>query len=240
MLAELDAARAQHRGPDVENLLDRIEAIAPTALDFTDKRYAAHIATGQDLLTKGDKVAASQEFTKATSVDPDRVEAKAALAALTPTPTPLPSLPGANRPLSEFLSAILDDVDEFWSAYFVGLGRHYVPARRYVYTGRVNTACGVAVSSVQGPFYCPTDSALYLDASFIQSIRTSAGEFPVASLVAHEVGHHVQRLFGVTKLSGYIEFGHWFSKEIELDADCLSGGEIVKCRGSGWSEGHAA
>ena len=86
LLGQLDAAWAQGDWPKALSLLDRIEQLAPSALDFQDKRYAAHVAAGQDLLAKGSTTAAVGELTKAEGIDPDRSEARAALVALTPTP----------------------------------------------------------------------------------------------------------------------------------------------------------
>jgi hypothetical protein len=226
LLSQLDAAWGQGRWSDVQTLLDRIEAIDHAVLDFTDKRYAAHVLAGQDLLAKGNKAAAAAEFSKAQNVDPERGEGKAALIALTPTPTPVPSLPSAGKPLTEFLSAVLDDVDEFWSVYFSQhTALRYTPAKRYWYDKPVSTACGRVAPGVTGSFYCPLDSGLYLDAQFLQTIRNSSnfGDFPVAYVVAHEVGHHVQHEFGLTKILAYIVLGETFSREIELQADCLAG-----------------
>jgi hypothetical protein len=93
LLEQLDAAWTQGRWPEALTLLDQIEQTAPTALDFRDKRYAAHVEAGQLLLSKGNPVAAVDELTKATSIDPSRGEAIAALAALTPTPTPVAPTP---------------------------------------------------------------------------------------------------------------------------------------------------
>jgi hypothetical protein len=90
LIAELDIAWTQGRWADVQNLLNRIEPLAPESFDFSDKRYAAHVAAGQDLLTKGNKPAAVDEFEKAQGIDPNRGEANVALISLTPTPTPVP------------------------------------------------------------------------------------------------------------------------------------------------------
>lgn len=224
---QLDAAWSQSRWSEVQNLLDRLQAVAPTAVDFADKRYAAHVAAGQTLLDGGNQVAAAAEFGKAQALDPSRGEATTALKALTPTPTPLPSLPQADQPLPVFVGAVLDDVDEYWMLSFdrQGGGRTYTPATRHWYDRRMQTACGLAGPGVLGSFYCTRDAGLYLDTQFLQHVRDSSrfGDFPVAYVVAHEVGHRVQDLLGINKVAAYIAFGQTFSREIELQADCLAG-----------------
>jgi Putative neutral zinc metallopeptidase len=222
LLSQLDAAWAQGDWPTALTLLDRIEQLAPSALDFQDKRYAAHVAAGQDLMAKGSMTAAIGELTKARDIDPDRGEARAALVALTPTPTLVPALPSASKPLPQFAGAVLDDVDGFWSRYFGEQGVQYKPASRHWYEKRVSSACGSA-SPGDGPFYCPRDAGLYLDTEFIQMVRQAAGDFPVAYVFAHEVAHHAQGTVGVTKINAYILLGQSFSLEIELQADCLAG-----------------
>jgi predicted metalloprotease len=98
-----------------------------------------------------------------------------------------------------------------------------VPATAYIYERRISTACGPATAGIVGPFYCTLDSGLYLDLDFIQQVRDAAGEFPVGYVVAHEVGHRVQELRGISKIVSYILFGQTFSRDIELQADCLAG-----------------
>jgi hypothetical protein len=161
LLGQLDSAWTHGDWSKVLGLLDHIEQVAPSALNFQDKRYAAHVAAGQDLLAKGNTTSAVGEFVKAEGIDPGRGEAPAALIGLTPTPTPVPSLPSANKPLSQFAGAVLDDVENFWSKYFNQRGAHYTPATRHWYQQRTKTACGVAVPGVVGPFYCGLDSGLY-------------------------------------------------------------------------------
>jgi hypothetical protein len=221
--AQLDDAWGHARWTEVLSLLDRLEAVAPNAVDFADKRYAAHLSAGQALLVQGNRAAAAEEFEKARSLDPRRQEAQDALVALTPTPTPVPQLPSAGKPLSVFVGATLDDIDDFWTTDFHKRGLKYSAAGRHWYSKPALSPCGPALPGVQGSFYCQVDAGLYLDSQFLQQVRTSAGEFAVGYAVAHEVGHRVQDLLGITKTNEYIRFGQPFSREIELQADCLAG-----------------
>ena len=91
LLARLDAAWTRSDWPQTLALLDQLERVDPSELDFGDKRYAVHMAAGQNLLAKGNKDAAVVEFVRADAIDQRRSEAKTALLALTPTPTPLPA-----------------------------------------------------------------------------------------------------------------------------------------------------
>jgi len=228
LLGRLDIAWSHSDWPQAFALLDQLERIDPRALDFQDKRYAAHMAAGQDQLAKGNRNAALQQFATADSIDPSRAEARVALRDLgtgvaSTAARPVRQLPSADSPLLELLRGVVDDVDNFWSADFAQIGANYQPAVVRWYQGTSATACGVAVSGVIGPFYCPRDRSLYLDTDFLQALRTAAAEFPVAYATAHEVGHHVQHLLGITKVADNARFGQPYSIEIELQADCLAG-----------------
>src|SRR5262249_11130349 len=118
---------------------------------------------------------------------------------------------------------VLDDIDDYWEKYFDTRHLSYSRATRHWYSRVTATGCGRAIPGVGGAFYCTSDAGLYLDQQFVQGIRQKAGEFPVAYVVAHEDGHHVQDLFGITKVNAYIVFGQFFSREIELQADCFAG-----------------
>ncbi len=101
--------------------------------------------------------------------------------------------------LAEFVSVVLADTEQVWSEVFAEEGMEYVEPTLVLYTGSVESACGTAGASV-GPFYCPGDQKLYIDLSFYDELQTqfqAPGDFAMAYVVAHEVGHHVQNLLGV-------------------------------------------
>lgn len=101
--------------------------------------------------------------------------------------------------LANFVSVVLADTEQVWSEVFAEEGMEYVEPTLVLYTGSVESACGTAGASV-GPFYCPGDQKLYIDLSFYDELQTqfqAPGDFAMAYVVAHEVGHHVQNLLGV-------------------------------------------
>ncbi len=101
--------------------------------------------------------------------------------------------------LANFVSVVLADTEQVWSEVFAEEGLEYVEPTLVLYTGSVESACGTAGASV-GPFYCPGDQKLYIDLSFYDELQTqfqAPGDFAMAYVVAHEVGHHVQNLLGV-------------------------------------------
>ncbi len=115
-----------------------------------------------------------------------------------------PRAPGEPDPDSEvvqFVSVILRDTEEVWSRVMAEqLRKEYKKPKLVIFTGRVSSACGSASAAV-GPFYCPGDEQVYLDVSFFDELRDrfkAAGDFAQAYVVAHEVGHHVQNLLGIS------------------------------------------
>ncbi|WP_071461476.1 KPN_02809 family neutral zinc metallopeptidase [Bacillus massilinigeriensis] len=99
---------------------------------------------------------------------------------------------------AEFVSVVLADTEEVWKEVFEKKGMQYREPKLVLYTGSVQSACGAASSAV-GPFYCPGDQKLYIDLSFydeLQSKFEAPGDFAMAYVIAHEVGHHVQTLEG--------------------------------------------
>jgi predicted metalloprotease len=131
-----------------------------------------------------------------------------------------------------FVRIILGSTEDVWSEYFGASNRRYVPPKLDLFNGRVSTACGSA-SEAMGPFYCPGDRRVYLDLGFFREMETrfhAAGDFARAYVIAHEVGHHVQNLFGVMdRVDGERQRGapmegvNGLSVRLELQADCFAG-----------------
>ncbi|QGM29062.1 metalloprotease [Bacillus sp. N3536] len=135
------------------------------------------------------------------------------------------------KELVEFVSVVLADTEKVWSKIFQENGLKYEEPTLVLYTNSVNSACGTAGASV-GPFYCPGDQKLYIDLSFYKELQTqfnAPGDFAMAYVIAHEVGHHVQTLLGKSnelyslrqELSE--EEYNQYSVRFELQADYYSG-----------------
>jgi uncharacterized protein len=148
------------------------------------------------------------------------------------TPAPADRAAGAaNDSQVDFVRAILGETEDVWGAYFNNMGKTYVRPKLVLFSGQVSSACGFA-SSASGPFYCPGDQKVYIDLSFYRQLATefgAPGDFARAYVIAHEVGHHVQNLLGITdkadqaeQHAGRIGANH-VSVEIELQADCFAG-----------------
>lgn len=102
---------------------------------------------------------------------------------------------------AQFVSVVLADTEDVWTDIFREQGLTYKEPKLVLYKGSVQSACGAAGSSV-GPFYCPGDQKLYIDLSFYQELQDkfdAPGDFAMAYVIAHEVGHHVQTLLGKTE-----------------------------------------
>ncbi|TXH86261.1 MAG: neutral zinc metallopeptidase [Pseudomonas sp.] len=140
--------------------------------------------------------------------------------------------PAANDPQSEFVRAILGDTEDTWRTLFQASGQQYRDPKLVLFSGGVRSACGFADSAV-GPFYCPGDQQVYLDLAFFREMETrfaAAGDFAQAYVIAHEVGHHVQTLLGVSakvnaarKRGERVEGDNGLLVRQELQADCLAG-----------------
>jgi hypothetical protein len=133
--------------------------------------------------------------------------------------------------LKEFMSVVLADTEDVWGALFQRSGQPYAPPKLVLFSGAVESACGFAEAAM-GPFYCPGDHKLYLDMSFFNDLaqrHNAPGDFAQAYVVAHEVGHHVQTLLGISdqvhavrQRAGEAE-GNAMQVKMELQADCFSG-----------------
>lgn len=135
------------------------------------------------------------------------------------------------KELAQFVSVILAETETVWHNIFADIGKQYREPKLVLFSGSVQSACGVAGSST-GPFYCPGDQKLYIDLSFYQELQTkfkAPGDFAMAYVVAHEVGHHIQNLLGtmekVQQLRSRIsqEEYNQYSIRLELQADFYAG-----------------
>jgi len=136
-----------------------------------------------------------------------------------------------NDPLADFVSVVLADTEDTWRAIFAEKGERYVDPTLVLFSDSVASACGMAQSAV-GPFYCPNDQKVYIDLSFYRDLQErfhAPGEFAEAYVIAHEVGHHVQNLLGISEqvrrhqqASDANEANRW-SVRLELQADCFAG-----------------
>jgi uncharacterized protein len=137
----------------------------------------------------------------------------------------------AEQEMREFVAAVLGDTEETWHAVFRAQGRAYEEPRLIVFSGAVQSACGIGQSAT-GPFYCPPDRQVYLDLSFFRDLQQrfgAPGDFAQAYVIAHEVGHHVQTILGIAprvraaqERASRAEANN-LSVRMELQADCFAG-----------------
>jgi len=149
-----------------------------------------------------------------------------------------PAASGAGEPLSakdvemgQFVSTVLASIEDVWREQFRAEGNTYVAPKLVLFSGQVDSACGYAGAS-SGPFYCPGDSKVYIDLSFFEQMQrqlNAPGDFALAYVIAHEVGHHVQNLLGIND-QVMAQRGRMSEKDInkimvrmELQADFLAG-----------------
>jgi predicted metalloprotease len=131
----------------------------------------------------------------------------------------------------DFVRAVLGSTEDVWSTVLPTSGRSYVPPKLVLFSGAVDSACGMNTAAV-GPFYCPPDRRVYLDLSFLRELSQrfgAPGDFAQAYVIGHEVGHHVQNLLGISarvqaerERATRAEANH-ISVMTELQADCLAG-----------------
>jgi predicted metalloprotease len=139
--------------------------------------------------------------------------------------------PAANDDMHQFVAVVLGETEDVWNDAFQKAGRTYQPPKLVLFSGGVESACGIAGSAV-GPFYCPADQRVYLDLSFFEDLHTRfgvSGDFAQAYVIAHEVGHHVQTQIGVSQKVQDLQARvspferNRLSVMVELQADCLAG-----------------
>ena len=137
----------------------------------------------------------------------------------------------AEDQLKDFVSVVLADTEDTWHALFRDAGGRYEEPRLVLFSGAVNSACGYAQAAT-GPFYCPGDRKVYIDLSFYRDLQQrfgAPGDFAQAYVIAHEIGHHVQTLLGISQevrkaqaKVGQTE-ANALSVRQELQADCFAG-----------------
>ncbi|MEB3864743.1 MULTISPECIES: neutral zinc metallopeptidase [Acinetobacter] len=155
------------------------------------------------------------------------------------------SLTAEQKEASDFVGTVLADTEDTWTPIFKQLGKIYTPPRLVLFSGMIQSGCGTAQSAM-GPFYCPADQKVYIDTEFFKDMRQQmgisgeqnqselsrqdqAGDFAQAYVVAHEVGHHVQTLLGISsqvqqaRAQASQTEGNQLSVRQELQADCLAG-----------------
>jgi uncharacterized protein len=137
----------------------------------------------------------------------------------------------ADQDTKEFIATVVGYTEDTWSDLFQQSGQTYRAPKLVLFTGAAESACGFAQSAT-GPFYCPGDERVYLDMSFFQDLRDrfhAPGDFAQAYVIAHEVGHHVQKLLRITDDVERVQGrdskseGNRASVRLELQADCLAG-----------------
>ena len=139
--------------------------------------------------------------------------------------------PPANDSGAKFVSKILADTEDTWTEIFAQSGKQYVDPKLVLFTGVTRTACGTG-QAASGPFYCPGDQKVYIDLQFYQELRDrfkAPGDFAQAYVIAHEVGHHVQNLLGISAKVDQARHraseaeSNALSVKLELQADCFAG-----------------
>lgn len=139
--------------------------------------------------------------------------------------------PPVNDPQARFVAKVLGETEDTWSAIFQkDLNRQYVAPKLVLFRGATPTACGTGQSAM-GPFYCPGDSKVYIDLAFFDELQNkfkAPGDFAQAYVIAHEVGHHVQHLLGISDQVDQLRRrnpsqANALSVRVELQADCFAG-----------------
>jgi predicted metalloprotease len=143
-----------------------------------------------------------------------------------------PNAPPVDDEASQFVASILGETEDVWTAIFEASGQRYPAPTLVLFSGQVQSACGGATAAV-GPFYCPGDRQVYIDLSFFDQMERrlgGGGDFAEAYVIAHEVGHHVQTITGISakvndirRRGGNVEGAEGPLVRQELQADCYAG-----------------
>ncbi|MDW3094071.1 MAG: neutral zinc metallopeptidase [Gammaproteobacteria bacterium] len=142
----------------------------------------------------------------------------------------VPLNPSANDLEADFVSAVLADTEDTWHSLFAQAGSNYQAPQLVLYNDVTRTACGLG-QAASGPFYCPADSKVYLDLGFFNELKRlgAPGDFAIAYVIAHEIGHHIQNLVGTSskvyqqRKRSSKKDGNALSVLQELQADCYAG-----------------
>jgi len=135
-----------------------------------------------------------------------------------------------DEPMVQFVSFVLDDVQNTWGQKFPVAARDYRKTKLVLFTDNVSSGCGYAQSAM-GPFYCPADEKVYIDLGFYRELRSrfgAPGDFAQAYVIAHEIGHHIQSELGIEeqirrKQQDDSSNANKYSVQLELQADCFAG-----------------
>ncbi|WPC65580.1 neutral zinc metallopeptidase [Rhodoferax ferrireducens] len=139
--------------------------------------------------------------------------------------------PPADDRMAAFVSTVLADTEDVWKDVFAKSGGTYQEPRLVLFRGATQTACGQGQAAM-GPFYCPGDQRVYIDLGFYETLKNrlgAPGDFAQAYVIAHEVGHHVQNLLGISarmdQMRGRVSTANYniLSVKLELQADCFAG-----------------
>ncbi len=143
-----------------------------------------------------------------------------------------PGSASENEEIAQFSKVVLKDTEDVWLKLFrEQLNRTYIPPKMVIFNGMTRGTCGIA-GSATGPYYCPADQKIYMDLNFLRDLNKdygAAGDFAMAYVIAHEVGHHVQNLLGITekvhRKKQYLSKKEYnkLSVKLELQADFLAG-----------------
>jgi len=159
-------------------------------------------------------------------------------------PTPARPPPATDRQAA-FVSTVLADTEDVWTSLLAAEGATYRAPKLVLFRDRIPTACGQGAAAM-GPFYCPGDQKVYIDLAFFETLKSrlgAPGDFAQAYVIAHEVGHHIQQLIGVSakvdQMRGRVSEAQMnaVSVRVELQADCLAGVWAHNSqKGKGWLE----